>query len=148
VSFLVQPMLVPASLSMCDVTSWVAVSEMWSKSGIWLAFCDCVVYYSLIYWLNGRGIVAGYFGSGNLGTLVPVGTSDARLSLWYLILAWVILLGCPFVWSCGFWFLVPVFWYGLKYLTLLTCFTWLVLVFLVAAGLCCSVGLYHPMICL
>jgi hypothetical protein len=23
---------------------------------------------------------------GNLGTLVPVGTSDARLSLWYLIL--------------------------------------------------------------
>jgi hypothetical protein len=30
----------------------------------------------------------------NLGTLVPVGTSDARLSLWYLILVWVILLGC------------------------------------------------------
>jgi hypothetical protein len=43
---------------------WVAVSEMWSRSGIWLAVCDCVVYYSLIYWLDGRGIVAGYFGSG------------------------------------------------------------------------------------
>jgi hypothetical protein len=68
----------------------------------------------------------------NLGTLVPVGTSDARLSLWYLILAWVMLLGCNdctspelllflllrsdmvgqvalFVWSCGF--LVSGFWF-------------------------------------
>jgi hypothetical protein len=39
-------------------------------------------------------LMAGILALVNLGTLVPVGTSDARLSLWYLIFAWVNLLCC------------------------------------------------------
>jgi hypothetical protein len=48
-------------------------------------------------------LLAGILALVNLGTLVPVGTSDVRLSLWYLIFAWVILLGCmvvPVLSSC------------------------------------------------
>jgi hypothetical protein len=36
--------------------------------------------------------LAGILALVNLGTLVPVGISDVRLSLWYLIFAWVTLL--------------------------------------------------------
>jgi hypothetical protein len=45
--------------------------------------------------------------------------------------------------GAGFWVLG--FWYGLMWSYLVNCFTWSGLGFLVAAGLCCLVCLYHPM---